>query len=182
MSFNKRYLNQEFIKNNIDNIYDLLISSDALISTDELSREVIKLFNEMATKEEIMELIRERLNITNQPDRFKPFEPKLENRFIIKLVGADIPPYLFQSYSIKNVGEDFVFKTKMMEIVGYTFNPEDLLKINSITIEDLDAIGGVIGGYKMDVVGSNMKIKTKYSSSDLKTIKFKFIVKNFKTI
>lgn len=186
MSIRKRYLNQDFIKENIENIYDLLVDSDALLSTDDLSKEVILMFNNNATEEEIIKFIKKKIAIPTEDESNRvldfSFEPKLENRWSISLGDLKIPYYLFTKFSIKNVGNEFILKVNIIEVVGYTFNPNDLFNIDTIKIEDLSPTGDVCGGYIMDVVGSNMKIKMEYDSSELKTIKFRFVVNNFKTI
>jgi hypothetical protein len=56
MSFNKRFLKKENILNNLDNLLTYL-SSDAIICTDDFSREVYRMYEEGFTKEEIINTI-----------------------------------------------------------------------------------------------------------------------------
>ena len=58
MGFNKRFLRKEGILLNVDNIMAYL-DADAVISTDEFSHNVYKIFNEGKTKEEIIKYINE---------------------------------------------------------------------------------------------------------------------------
>lgn len=56
MGFNKRILKKEYILNNLDNIMKYL-DADAVICTDEFSRNVYRLFNKGKSEEEIINLI-----------------------------------------------------------------------------------------------------------------------------
>jgi cytochrome c-type biogenesis protein CcmH/NrfF len=56
MSFNKRYLKKENILIHLNDIMTYL-DADAVISTDEFSHNVYKMFNQGKTKEEIIKYI-----------------------------------------------------------------------------------------------------------------------------
>jgi DNA-binding CsgD family transcriptional regulator len=56
MGFNKRILKKEYILTHLDNIMKYL-DADAVICTDEFSRNVYRLFNEGKSEEEIINLI-----------------------------------------------------------------------------------------------------------------------------
>jgi hypothetical protein len=58
MGFNKRFLKKENIIQNLDRIMDYL-DADAVILTDEFSREIYKMFNSGRTKEEIINKIKQ---------------------------------------------------------------------------------------------------------------------------
>lgn len=57
MSFNKRFLNQENIVNNLDNIMDYLGNPDAVFVGDSFSEEVYRMFCEGFTEEDLKEYI-----------------------------------------------------------------------------------------------------------------------------
>ena len=56
MGFNKRFLCKENILKNLDRIMEYL-DADAVLSTDEFSRDVYRLFNQGKSEEEIIEHI-----------------------------------------------------------------------------------------------------------------------------
>ena len=57
MSFKKRFLNQENIVNNVDNIMDYLGNPDAVFVGDSFSEEVYRMFCEGFTEEDLKEYI-----------------------------------------------------------------------------------------------------------------------------
>jgi hypothetical protein len=64
----------------------------------------------------------------------------------------------------------------MYQTVDYSFNPADLFKITSVTIEYLDPIGDVVNGLSFDVQGSNLSFKNDYSDDSLSMIDFQFVI------
>ena len=56
MGFNKRFLKKENILNNLTDIMNYL-DADAVLCTDEFSRNVYRMFNEEKNKEEIINYI-----------------------------------------------------------------------------------------------------------------------------
>jgi hypothetical protein len=109
--------------------------------------------------------------------KFTPVEPLKSNRFIIKFnKEVTVPEYLFRSFKIYNEGEKLIFKTKMYQTVNYSFNPADLFKITSVTIEYLDPIGEVVNGLNFDVQGSNLSFKNDYLEDNLSIIDFQFVI------
>jgi len=56
MGFNKRFLCKENILKNLDNIMKYL-DADAVLTTDEFSRDVYRLFNQGKSKEQIIQYI-----------------------------------------------------------------------------------------------------------------------------
>jgi hypothetical protein len=108
---------------------------------------------------------------------FKPIEPLMSNRFIIKFnEEVTIPEYLFRNFKIYNEGESLIFRTEMYQTVNYSFNPSDLFKMTSVTIHYLDPVGEVVNGLKFKPKGSNMKYKNDYGDDGLSIVKFQFIV------
>ena len=59
MSFNKRFLKQENIVNNVDNIMDYLGKPDAVFVGDSFSEEVYRMFCEGFTEDDIKLYIEE---------------------------------------------------------------------------------------------------------------------------
>ena len=106
-------------------------------------------------------------------------EPLMINRFIIVFnEEVKIPEYLLRKFKIYNEGETLIFKTEMYQTVQYSFNPADLFKITSVTIQYLDPTGEVVNGLKFDLKGSNMSYVNDYSKDGLSIIKFQFIIDN----
>ncbi len=58
MGFNKRLLKKENIINNINNLSNYLSKPDAIITTDEFSREVYRMFSNNVSEEEIINYIK----------------------------------------------------------------------------------------------------------------------------
>ena len=107
---------------------------------------------------------------------FAPYEPKMENRFVIKFQGIEIPEYLFRKYEIYNDGDNLIFTTEFIESLHYTFNPKDFFNISKIEIKHLDPVGIEISNISFDVIGSNFGQKGDYSEGNLLTNSFRFII------
>ena len=107
---------------------------------------------------------------------FRPIEPLMENRWIIRTHPININPYLFRKYKMYNEGEIIVFKTEFFETVMDTYNPKELLEITDITVEYLDPTEVVVGGLKMIVKGINFERKHSYSGNDLMITKLRVII------
>lgn len=107
---------------------------------------------------------------------FEPVEPLKENRFLINIIGTEIPSYLFRNYKMYNEGEELIFETSFFETVNFTFNPSDFFNITGVVLDFLDPTGAVCGGLVFDVKGSNFMRKQKYSNDDLQITKLRFVV------
>lgn len=57
MSFTKRYLNEENIKSNVDNLMNYLGNADAIFITDKFSEKVYHMFINDISEEEIIKYI-----------------------------------------------------------------------------------------------------------------------------
>lgn len=112
---------------------------------------------------------------------FKMVEPAKSNRFIIKLIGVDIPEYLFRKYKIHNEGEELIFTTEFYETVNYTFNPGEFFNVTGVEINYLDPVGEVHNSLIFSVKGSNFKKVGEYSSDNITTTKLRFVI-DIKTI
>jgi hypothetical protein len=110
------------------------------------------------------------------PSNYYPIEPAMENRFVIKITGADIPEYLFRKYKIYNEGEELILTTEFLESVMFTFNPTEFFNITEVTIDYLDPTGVPHQSILFPVKGSNFKKVGDYSSNEITTIKMRFIV------
>jgi hypothetical protein len=108
--------------------------------------------------------------------RFPLIEPLKCNRWIIKLDGMDIEPFLFRKYKMYNEGEEIIFLTEYYETVQQTYNPKDLLNIVGVTIEYLDPTGVVVQKLKFDVKGLNFEIKQSYGKDKFQIVKLRFVV------
>jgi hypothetical protein len=111
------------------------------------------------------------LNLT-----FNPYEPKMDNRFIIKFLGVDIPEYLFRKYEIYNEGEELIFTTEFIEPLHFTFNPKDIFNIISVEIKHLDPAGIEVSHIIFNVKGSNFEQKGDYSDGKLLINNFRFVI------
>lgn len=105
-----------------------------------------------------------------------PYEPKMDNRFVIKFQGVEIPEYLFRKYEIYNEGEDLIFTTEFIEPLHFTFNPKELFNISKIEIKHLAPTGIEVSNITFDVVGSNFEQKGDYSEGNLLTNSFRFVI------
>lgn len=103
-------------------------------------------------------------------------EPLRENRFLINLIGSEVPQYLFKKYKIFNIGDDLIFTTEFYETVDFCFNPKDFFNITEIKIDYLNPIGDVINSLMFNVVGSNFKINQSYKNDNLQTNKLRFVI------
>jgi hypothetical protein len=100
----------------------------------------------------------------------------MDNRFVIKFQGVEIPEYLFRKYEIYNEGEDLIFTTEFIEPLHFTFNPKELFNISKIEIKHLAPTGIEVSNITFDVVGSNFEQKGDYSEGNLLTNSFRFII------
>lgn len=107
---------------------------------------------------------------------FDPYEPKMENRFIIKFSGVDVPEYLFRKYEIYNEGEEIIFTTEFIEPLNFTFNPKDLFNITNVEIKHLDPLGIEVSHLSFNIKGSNFEQKGDYSDGKLLINSFRFVV------
>lgn len=62
MSFNKRYLSESGIRDNINDLSTYIGSPDAIITTDDFSSEVYRMFSEDVSDEEIKKYIQNMVN------------------------------------------------------------------------------------------------------------------------
>jgi hypothetical protein len=107
---------------------------------------------------------------------FKQIEPLKSNRWIIKLNGLNVDPYLFRKYKIYNEGEEIIFKTDFFETVQHSYNPKDIFNIEDIIIEYLDPIGDVVNGLTFKPKGINFKREHSYSDNKLMITKLRIII------
>lgn len=107
---------------------------------------------------------------------YKLVEPLKENRFIIKIQGVNIHPYLFRKYKIFNEGEEMIFTTEFYETIDYSFNPKDFFNITGVSIEYLSPVGDVVNALDFQVKGSNFKRSQSYKNDELQINKLRFIV------
>jgi|688.fasta_scaffold638798_2 hypothetical protein len=117
----------------------------------------------------------------NEFEKWHLVEPAKTNRFVIKLLGAEIPPYLFRKYKLYNEGDEIIFVTEFFESIEFTFNPVDFFKITDVQIDYLDPTGVKHNSIKFQVKGSNFKKIGDYAEDSLTTIKMRFVA-DVKTI
>jgi len=102
-------------------------------------------------------------------------EPLMENRYIIELIGSDIPSYSFKEYSLYNEGTDIIFITRFYETCIYSFNPKSIFDITDVVIKYLDPVGDAISGLRFKVKGINFSRKQSYANSELQMNDIKII-------
>ena len=108
--------------------------------------------------------------------KFEAVEPLKSNRWLIKLQGMDIHPYLFRKYKMFNEGEDIILTTEFMETVVNSYNPKDIFNIDKVTIEYLSPVGDVVNGLSFIPKGINFERKHSYSDDNLMITKLRFII------
>ena len=118
----------------------------------------------------------------NKIPEFKNYEPLRSNRWLIETYPTKITPYLFRKYSMFIEGEVIIFKSEFFEIIQESYSPMDLMNITDITLNYLDPIGEVVGGFKMLVGGLNFEKNHSYSNDDVLTTKLRFVIKEIEPI
>ena len=107
-------------------------------------------------------------------------EPLKTNRWLLNV--GNIPSYLVRNLDLETFTEKGKTNTKLkfslMNIVGYTVVPDDVVTLKNIKLEFLDPTGHVVNGYDMKVEFENMSFKCDYSEDNLLTHNFVFYVKN----
>lgn len=113
-----------------------------------------------------------------------PVEPLMKNRWLLKV--GNIPEYLIRAVDLESFVEDGGTYTKLnfsiMNIIGYTVIPDDVIGLKNIKLEFLDPTGVVVNGYDMKVKFEKMSFKCDYGDNSLLTHEFTFYVKNLDQI
>ena len=110
--------------------------------------------------------------------KFKTMEPLKKNRWILKLIGTDIPEYIFTEYKIYNEDSKMIFETQFIECVEFQYNPKDLFNIVGVDIKYLDHTGVDVGGIFFYVKEVNFEKKCSYKKNGLMKTKLKFTIKS----
>lgn len=105
-------------------------------------------------------------------------EPLKANRWVLSFEGMDIPSYAFKNFKLYNEGSDLIFKTNFFETVNFIYNPADFFEIVAMTLQFLDPVGDVIGGFTSDIKGTNFIKTGDYFYDDLLTTELNFTLKN----
>ncbi len=114
--------------------------------------------------------------------KFNGFEPKKSNGFIINVVGADIPQYLFSGYKMFNEGKTIIVETEFYETVEWTFNPKEFFDIEDLLIQHLNAVGDVITTLDFKVDEIRYEQSGNYANDEFLLNKLKFITSNCEVI
>jgi hypothetical protein len=111
-------------------------------------------------------------------------EPKKTNRWIIKPSGVDIPEYTFSKYKLYNDGNKLIFETSCYETIIDHINPVKLFSLHGLTLQYLDPVGEIIGGFSFDVKSLNFSSSGSYKDDELLTYNFVIEVntKSFKML
>lgn len=108
----------------------------------------------------------------------KTFVPLATNRFVINVVGTDIPYYLFKSYRMYNQDKTIVIDTEFYETNEWTFNPQEFFDIEDLLIQNLDVTGQVISTLDFSVKEIFYEKYCSYSDNGFMINKLKFITDN----
>jgi len=109
-------------------------------------------------------------------EEFVTIEPLKSNRWVIKTKPLEITDFLFREYKMYNEGENIIFETSFIETILGTFNPRELMNITDLTIQYLDPVGEVVGGFDMTVKGINFEKHHSYSDDSLLTTNLRFVI------
>ena len=109
---------------------------------------------------------------------FEPFEPKKSNRFVINVVGTDIPQHLFLGYKMYNEGKTIIVETEFYETVDWTFNPQEYFDIEDLLIQHLNGVGEVIVTLDFKVDKIYYEQVGNYSDDEFLINKLKFVTSN----
>jgi hypothetical protein len=109
---------------------------------------------------------------------FNAFEPKKSNRFIINVVGTDIPQHLFVGYKMFNEGKTIIVETEFYETVEWTFNPQEFFDIEDLLIQHVNAVGDVISTLDFKVDKIYYEQSGRYSDDEFLINKLKFVTSN----
>lgn len=101
-----------------------------------------------------------------------PYEPKMLNRFIIKLNGFDAPEWLYTSYKFYNDNDKLMFETEMNESIMFSVNPVDLFEIDSVKLTFVDPTGIDYHSLSFNIKGLNFLTEASYKDSKISTYKF----------
>lgn len=113
---------------------------------------------------------------------FEPFEPLKNNRFVINVVGTDIPGYLFTSYRIHNQDKTMVVETEFYETVDWAFNPQEFFDIKDLIIQNINAVGDVVSTLDFSVKEIFYEKNCSYHDDGFVINRLKFITDNCELI
>lgn len=106
------------------------------------------------------------------------FEPSRTNRFILYVLGVDIPIYLIRRYELNSEnGRIFTLKFNFIETVNFMFDPYSVNDITGFRIEFLDPTGVVANTIELNAVNCiGYQRSGDYSNDDLLNNTLTFIV------
>lgn len=116
--------------------------------------------------------------------QFEQFEPIRDGRFILKVIGYDIPKWLVRSYRFYNDGNKLMMDLKVIEAQIFVIDPTKLFDIEAIQLTFLDATGMEYMKHTFAIKGMNFEHICDYSINDLSTYQFVFEIDktSYKTI
>ena len=112
----------------------------------------------------------------------EPFEPKKNNRFIVNVVGTDIPYPLFKGYKMYNQGKTIIVETEFYETTDWTFNPREFFDIEDLLIQHLNPMGDVITTLDFKVDEIEYEQVANYADDGFLINKLKFVTSNCEVI
>lgn len=108
--------------------------------------------------------------------QFEPFEPIRDGRFILKIIGYNIPEWLVRSYRFYNDGDKLMMEVKIIEAQIFVIDPTKLFDIEGIHLTFLDPTGVEYMKHTFAIKGMNFEHISDYSINDLSSYQFVFEV------
>jgi hypothetical protein len=115
-------------------------------------------------------------------ENFDSVQPIRSNKFIMNVVGTDIPSHLFKNYRMYNHGKTMIIETEFYETQEWVFNPQEFFDIEDLLIQYLNDEDEVIFTLDFSVVEIFYEKTGSYHDNDYVTNKLKFITDNCEVI
>lgn len=115
-------------------------------------------------------------------ESFDSVQPIKSNKFIMNVVGTDIPSHLFRNYKIYNHGKTMIIETEFYETQEWVFNPQEFFDIEDLLIQYLNDEDEVIFTLDFSVVEIFYEKSGAYHDNDYVINKLKFITDNCEVI
>jgi len=115
-------------------------------------------------------------------ENFDSVQPIKSNKFIMNVVGTDIPSHLFRNYKIYNQGKTMIIETEFYETQEWVFNPQEFFDIEDLLIQYLNDEDEVIFTLDFSVVEIFYEKSGAYHDNDYVINKLKFITDNCEVI
>lgn len=109
---------------------------------------------------------------------FMSYEPKLANRWILKVNDDIIPSYLFHELTLYNDDDNVMLDLSHRHVLENNILPTDYYRLHTIELQFLDAIGQIVGGFIANISSIKYKISLNYSDDANMLTKLTIKLKN----